>query len=87
MPATKVTVKFPFRKKTGEFETIRGTRIIHSNYLLPSSGGLRFSNNINDLDLEDLAHNMTYKAALFNVPFGGAKGNIYIDPSQYTYND
>jgi len=86
-PATKVTVKFPFRNKTGEFETIRGTRIIHSNYLLPSSGGLRFSNNINDLDLEDLAQNMTYKAALFNVPFGGAKGNIYIDPSKYTYND
>jgi len=84
-PATKVTVKFPFLKTNGEFETIRGTRIIHSNYLLPSSGGLRFSNDIDDDHLESLAQMMTFKAALFNIPFGGAKGNIYIDPHQYSY--
>ena len=86
-PATKVKIKFPFRKESGEFETIRGTRIIHSNYLLPSSGGLRMSIDIDDDDLGLLAQNMSFKAALFNIPFGGAKGNIYIDPSKYTYVD
>jgi len=83
-PATVVKVKFPFIKNNGELELIRGTRIIHTNYLLPSSGGLRMSTTINDENLEDIAEMMTYKAALFNIPFGGAKGNIYIDPNEYS---
>ena len=59
----------------------------HFNYLLPSSGGLRFSNDIDDDELGVLAQMMTFKAALFNIPFGGAKGNIYINPNEFTYED
>jgi glutamate dehydrogenase (NAD(P)+) len=86
-PAAKVTVKFPFRTEKGELQTIKATRIIHTNYQLPSSGGLRFSTDIDDDMLADLAHLMSYKAALFNIPFGGAKGNIYIDPNAYSYSE
>jgi glutamate dehydrogenase (NAD(P)+) len=84
-PATKVMVKFPFRSSRTGIHMIKGTRIIHTNYLLPSAGGLRFSVDINDNDLEDLAKMMTFKAALFDIPFGGAKGNIYINPTEYSY--
>ena len=73
--------------RNGEIETITGTRIIHSNHHLPSKGGLRFSSDTSIEDLEGLACLMSYKAALHDIPFGGAKGCIYIDPEKYTFEE
>lgn len=86
-PRTTVTVKFPVETRNNEIELITGTRIIHSNHHLPSKGGLRFSIRTSHEDLEALAANTSYKAALHNIPFGGAKGCIYIDPTKYTYEE
>lgn len=86
-PKTIVTVKFPVELRTNEIKTITGVRVIHSNHLLPTKGGLRFSVDTSPEDLEGLANLMSYKAALHDIPFGGAKGCIYIDPKIYTYEE
>ena len=86
-PRATVTVKFPVETRNNEIELITGTRIIHSNHHLPSKGGLRFSITTSHEDLEALAANTSYKAALHNIPFGGAKGCIFIDPLKYTYEE
>jgi glutamate dehydrogenase (NAD(P)+) len=86
-PKSIVTVKFPVEMRNGQIETITGTRIIHSNHHLPSKGGLRFSVHTPVEDLEGLASLMSYKASLHDIPFGGAKGCIFIDPEKYTYEE
>lgn len=87
-PTTSVTVKFPVEKNhLGEIETITGIRIIHSNHYLPSFGGLRLNNTLTYEDLEASAALNSYKAALHNVPFGGAIGCIFIDPTKYSYEE
>ncbi len=72
--------------KNNEIETITGTRVIHCNHHLPTKGGLRFSETSQE-DLESLAEIMSYKASLHNIPFGGAKGCININPDQYTFEE
>jgi glutamate dehydrogenase (NAD(P)+) len=86
-PKSIVTVKFPVEMRNGEIQTITGTRIIHSNHHLPSKGGLRFSVHTPVEDLEGLACLMSYKASLHDIPFGGAKGCIFIDPEKYTFEE
>ncbi len=86
-PNTSVTVKFPVELRGGEIKTITGVRVIHSNHLLPTKGGLRFSVLTSHDDLVGLANLMSYKAALHDIPFGGAKGCIYIDPTKHTFEE
>jgi glutamate dehydrogenase (NAD(P)+) len=87
-PKAIVKVNFPvYLDGKKDIETISGTRIIHSNHLLPTKGGLRFSVTNTHEDLEALASLMSYKASLHNIPFGGAKGCIFIDPKNYSYED
>jgi glutamate dehydrogenase (NAD(P)+) len=82
-PVSTVTVKFPLERETG-IETIIGQRIIHSNHHLPSKGGLRFSTYTDEDTLGGLAELMTYKSSLMEIPFGGAKGCVFIDPKKYS---
>lgn len=86
-PKTSVTVKFPVELRNNEVRTITGMRVIHSNHLLPTKGGLRFTMDTSPEDLEGLANLMSYKAALHDIPFGGAKGCIFIDPKKLTYEE
>ena len=86
-PKTVVKVKFPVELRNNEIRTISGMRVIHSNHLLPTKGGLRFSVDTTPEDLEGLANLMSYKAALHNIPFGGAKGCIYINPRKFTFEE
>ncbi len=81
-PVYTVTVKFPLGRETG-IETIIGHRVIHSNHHLPSKGGLRFSNKDNVEILGSLASINSYKSALLDIPFSGAKGSILINPDEY----
>ena len=75
-------VKFPV-KINGKIEIFRGWRAVHSNHRLPVKGGLRFATNVNQEEVEALASLMTFKCAVVDVPFGGAKGGLLIDPTKY----
>ena len=78
-----IQVKFPVTIK-GETQIFFGWRAIHSTHRLPSKGGLRYDLNVTQDEVEGLAALMTYKCAVIDVPFGGAKGALKIDPSKYT---
>jgi glutamate dehydrogenase (NAD(P)+) len=76
-------VSFPV-KIDGEYQVFHGWRAVHSEHRLPVKGGIRYAINVTQEEVEALAALMTYKCALVNVPFGGAKGGLCINPKKYT---
>jgi Glutamate dehydrogenase/leucine dehydrogenase len=76
-------LRFPVEIR-GEIRTFRGWRAIHSEHRLPTKGGIRFSPNVSQSEVEALAALMSYKCAIVDVPFGGAKGAVEVDPREYT---
>ncbi len=76
-------VQFPVRLD-GQLKVIEGIRVQHSQHKLPTKGGIRFSRNVDENEVKALATLMSFKCAIVDVPFGGAKGGIRISPSQYT---
>ena len=75
-------VRFPV-KINGKVENFTGWRSVHSDHQLPAKGGIRFAPNVNQDEVEALAALMSYKCALVDVPFGGSKGGLLIDPKKY----
>lgn len=76
-------VQFPVKLKDGRYHIFKGWRAVHSEHRLPVKGGIRFAAHVNQDEVEALAALMTYKCAIVNVPYGGSKGGLLIDPRQY----
>ena len=79
-------VRFPVEIR-GQIETFTGWRAVHSTHRLPSKGGIRFASIVDQDEVEALAALMTYKCAIVDVPFGGSKGGLLIDPRKYERNE
>ena len=76
------TVRFGVRLR-GEIFTFEGWRSVHSEHMEPTKGGIRFDLDTHAEEVEALAALMSYKCAIINVPYGGSKGGLKIDPSQW----
>ncbi len=77
-----IQLKFPVKIKN-KIEIFYGWRAVHSQHRLPVKGGLRYSTNVSQEEIEALASLMTFKCAVMDIPFGGAKGGLLIDPKKY----
>jgi glutamate dehydrogenase (NAD(P)+) len=83
----EIVVHFPVKMDDGRIEVLTGYRVQHNSALGPYKGGLRFHPAVDIDEVRALATWMTWKGALTDIPFGGAKGGIQCDPFKYSQNE
>jgi len=86
-PEKVVIVAIPVIMDDGRIEIFEGYRVIHNSILGPSKGGIRYAEDVNLDEVKALAAWMTWKCACVNVPFGGAKGGIRVNPKELSQNE
>ncbi len=84
VPRREITVSIPLRRDNGDVEILTGHRVQHNYSRGPAKGGLRYSPEVDLDEVRALAMWMTWKCALVDVPYGGAKGGVRIDPREYS---
>ena len=84
MPKREITVEVPVEMDDGRIETLVGYRTQHNNARGPMKGGLRYHPEVDIDEVRALASLMTWKTAVVNIPYGGAKGGISVDPRQFS---
>ncbi len=80
-PDKQIIVSVPIQRDTGDVEVFTGYRVIHNVSRGPAKGGIRFDLNVSLDEVKALAAWMTWKCAVVNIPFGGAKGGVICDPT------
>src|SRR5690554_4804106 len=81
-PAKQVIVSIPITRDNGSVEVFEGIRVIHSNILGPAKGGIRFAPDVHLDEVRALAAWMTWKCAVVDIPYGGAKGGVRCNPRE-----
>jgi glutamate dehydrogenase (NAD(P)+) len=87
MPKRELSVNFPVRMDNGDIKIFSGYRVHHNTVLGPSKGGIRYAPNVDLDEVRALAMWMTWKCALVNLPYGGAKGGVICDPYSMSQNE
>ncbi len=83
-PANEIVVHFPVVLDSGVTQIFDGYRVQHNNVLGPYKGGIRYHQNVSLDEIKALAALMTWKCAVVNIPFGGAKGGVCMDPAGFS---
>jgi glutamate dehydrogenase (NAD(P)+) len=83
-PKNELIINFPVRLDDGKHHIFKGYRVQHNNVLGPFKGGMRYHHEANLDEMKALAAWMTYKSALHDIPFGGAKGGIKFNPHNHS---
>jgi glutamate dehydrogenase (NAD(P)+) len=83
-PRRELSVSVPLHRDDGSIEVLRGYRVQHNYSRGPGKGGVRFDARVNLDEVRALAMWMTWKCALLDVPYGGAKGGVAVDPRKYS---
>ncbi|MEW6529804.1 MAG: Glu/Leu/Phe/Val dehydrogenase [Thermodesulfobacteriota bacterium] len=86
-PRREFSVRFPLKRDDGRTEMLSGYRVHHNTLLGPAKGGIRYHPDVDLDEVRALAALMTWKCAVVDVPFGGAKGGVKCDPSTMSTNE
>lgn len=84
IPDRELKIEIKYKKDNGEIDSVVGFRVQHNNTRGPFKGGIRYHHHVDIEEVRSLATLMTWKTALVDIPYGGGKGGIGINPSDYS---
>lgn len=87
IPDRELKVEIKFKRDNGEIDSVVGFRVQHNNTRGPFKGGIRYHHHVDIEEVRSLATLMTWKTALVDIPYGGGKGGIGINPRDYSISE